>query len=87
MRITQAQRLEIIEDFIEIFQIRFGPQWQNHLTSPLRPSPIKEIAKNHRVSVNQIRKIRMELFTLGQMMSVLNTLVQPIVDEPLYTFP
>ncbi len=86
MRITQAQRFEIIEDFIQIFQIRYGPQWQDHLTSPLKPSPMKEMAKKHHVSVNQIRKIRMELFILGQLMGILNTLVQPIVDEPLYSF-
>lgn len=87
MRLTQIQRLHITDEFVHAFQIRYGIQWQKKLSSPLRPSPIDDIARKCKVSKNQVRKIRKELSILGQLMQILETLSQPlVVDEPLFTF-
>lgn len=88
MRLTQIQRFHITDDFIHAFQIRYGLSWQKKLSVPLRPSPINEIAQKHKVSRNQVRKIRKELCILGQLIQILETLSQPlVVDESLFTFP
>lgn len=88
MRLTQVQRLHITDDFVHAFQIRYGIEWQKKLSVPLRPSPIDDIAAKYKVSKNQVRKIRRELFILGQLLEILETLSQPlVVDESLFTFP
>ncbi len=44
MPLTQELRDIILQDFIDIFQAKYGDQWKDKLTTNLRPSPIRQIA-------------------------------------------
>jgi hypothetical protein len=55
----------IFKDLIYAFQSKFGEEWYKHLHTNLKPSPLKEIAIAHGVSLHRVKQHRTKLMTLG----------------------
>lgn len=83
MPLSEEQRDIILQDFLDIFQAKYGEQWRTKLTTNLRPSPIQQIAEQRGVKVSDVKKVRSQLLAVGQLVSIISTMTQPI--EP-YTF-
>ena len=77
MRLTAEQKDRIAQDFIAIFQSRYGDEWKTKLTQNLKPSPLQQIAKQHGVSVSHVRKIRREFIAVGNILEFMTTLTAP----------
>jgi hypothetical protein len=83
MPLSPELRDVIIQDFLDIFQARYGETWKSKLTANLRPSPIRQIAEQRGATITDVKKVRRQLVALGQVINSLQMILQPI-DE-LYT--
>ncbi len=84
MVLTNETRDVIIQDFVDIFQARYGPEWRAKLTTNLRPSPIHQIAEQRGVSVSDVRKVRSQLVAMGLLFSIVQTMSEPLPStDPL----
>ena len=82
MPISQEQQQLILQDFVEIFQARYGEMWSTKLTSNLRPSPILRMAQKHNVPVSEIKAIRHKLTIMGMMFRAMyDPISYSVVDE------
>ncbi len=75
--LTEEQRDQIIKDFIDVFQLYYGEEWKRKLTSPLKPSPILQIAHQRQVSIAEVRKIRSQIILCGQFIELYMSLISP----------
>ena len=82
MPLTPEVRDVILQDFLGIFQARFGDEWRSKLTTNLRPSPIQQIAEQRGVKVSDVKKVRSQLLAVGQLVQLINMMTQP-VSPPL----
>ncbi len=78
MAIPDELRDRVIQDFIDVFQARYGDSWRSKLTTNLRPSPIHQIAELRGVSVSTVKKIRSQLVAMGLLYEVIQTMQEPI---------
>lgn len=53
--IPQEKAEDILIDLLEFYHNKFGETWKQNLTKNLRPSPVKDLAQKHGVSVATIR--------------------------------
>ena len=79
MVLTNEIRDAILQDFLDIFQARYGEDWRMKLTTNLRPSPIQQIAEQRGVSVSDVKKVRSQLMAMGLLFSVVRNMTEPIV--------
>lgn len=82
MPLSPELRDVILQDFLDIFQARFGDEWRSKLTTNLRPSPIQQIAEQRGVKVSDVKKVRSQLLAVGQLVQLINMMTQP-VSPPL----
>ncbi len=80
MPLSPELRDVIIQDFLDIFQARYGETWKSKLTANLRPSPIRQIAEQRGATITDVRKVRRQLVALGQVINSLQMILQPIDD-------
>jgi hypothetical protein len=78
MPLSEEQRHCILKDFIEAFQQKYGEEWINNLTRPLRPSPIRHISEKYGVKISEVQKIRQQFMALGHFVQLQYLLVAPI---------
>lgn len=78
MAIPDELRDLVIQDFIDVFQSRYGDNWRSKLTTNLRPSPIHQIAEQRGVRVSIVKKIRSQLVAMGLLYEVIHTMTQPL---------
>lgn len=78
MAIPDELRDLVIQDFIDVFQSRYGDNWRSKLTTNLRPSPIHQIAEQRGVRVSIVKKIRSQLVAMGLLYQVMQTIHQPL---------
>lgn len=78
MPLSDEQRDIILQDFLDIFQAKYGDQWRAKLTTNLRPSPIQQIAEQRGVKVSDVKKVRSQLLAVGQLFLIISTMTQPI---------
>jgi hypothetical protein len=78
MHLSEMQRQTILREFIEAFQQKYGEEWINNLTKPLRPSPIRHISEKYGVKISEVRKIRQQFMVLGHFVQLQYLLVAPI---------
>ena len=71
MPLTEDQRIQIRDDLISVFQSKYGDDWVNQLIHPLRPSPLKQIAKDRGVPVCEVKRVRKQLLSLGLVLQAL----------------
>ena len=83
MPLSPEQRAVILQDFLDVFQARYGDEWKSKLTTNLRPSPIRQIAEQRGVTVSDVKKVRSQLLAMGQLIEIFTTMSQPI--EQIYT--
>jgi hypothetical protein len=83
MPLSPELRDVIIQDFLDIFQARYGETWKSKLTANLRPSPIRQIAEQRGATITDVKKVRRQLVALGQVINSLQMILQPIDD--IYT--
>ena len=86
MPLTEEQKNLIVQDFIDIFQARYGEGWRSKLTTNLRPSPIQQIAEQRGVKVSDVRKIRSQLLAVGRIVTFMHTLTEPLPNHA-YSLP
>ena len=55
----------IVNDIIYAFQSKFGEEWYKNLHRILKPSPLKEIAITHGVSLHRVKQYRAKLMSVG----------------------
>lgn len=77
MVLTNEIRDVILQDFIDIFQAKYGEEWRSKLTSKLTPSPIHQIAEQRGVSVSDVKKVRSQMVALGLLFQVIQTMTEP----------
>jgi len=53
--IPQEKVEAILIDLLECYQAKFGETWKQNLSKNLRPSPVKDLAQKHGVSIATIR--------------------------------
>lgn len=82
MPLSPELRDVILQDFLDIFQARFGDEWRSKLTTNLRPSPIQQIAEQRGVKVSDVKKVRSQLLAVGQLFQLITMMTQP-VSPPL----
>jgi hypothetical protein len=82
MPLSEEQRDIILQDFLDIFQAKYGEQWRTKLTTNLRPSPIQQIAEQRGVKVSDVKKVRSQLLAVGQLFTIISTMTQPLPSEP-----
>ena len=75
--LSQEKKDQIAQDFIDIFQTRYGPSWQSMLTKKLTPSPVYQIAEQRDVSVSTVRKIRTQLLATGHILLFIKLISEP----------
>lgn len=63
--IPEEKQEAIIKDLFECYQAKFGDIWVHNLTKNLRPSPIKDLAQKHGVSIATVRLIKHILWQIG----------------------
>jgi hypothetical protein len=80
MPLSDELRDLIIQDFLDIFQARYGKEWRSKLTTNLRPSPIYQIAEQRGVSVSDVKKVRSQILNIGHFV---NLLLTPIETPPI----
>ena len=68
----------ILQDFLDIFQARYGEEWKSKLTTNLRPSPIRQIAEQRGVTVSDVKKVRSQLLAMGQVVQLFIQMTQPL---------
>jgi methionyl-tRNA formyltransferase len=78
MTLSDEQRDIILQDFLDIFQAKYGENWREKLTSNLRPSPIHQIAEQRGVKVSDVKKVRSQLLAIGQVFQLISTMTQPL---------
>lgn len=83
MPLSPELRDVIIQDFLDIFQARYGETWKSKLTANLRPSPIRQIAEQRGATITDVKKVRRQLVALGQVINSLQMILEPIDD--IYT--
>lgn len=82
MPLSDEQRDIILQDFLDIFQAKYGDNWRAKLTTNLRPSPIQQIAEQRGVKVSDVKKVRSQLLAVGQLFLIISTMTQPIEPSP-----
>ena len=83
MVLTNELRDLICQDFLDIFQERYGDEWRAKLTTNLRPSPIHQIAEQRGVSVSDVRKVRSQILLGGRLLQWYTSLTEPL--PPTYS--
>ena len=83
MPLSQEQRDMIIQDFLDVFQARYGEEWKTKLTKNLRPSPIRQIAEQRGVSVSDVKKIRSQVLAMGQLVHLFTLMTQPLPESDI----
>ena len=78
MVLTTETRDVIIQDFLDVFQARYGPEWRTKLRTNLRPSPIQQIAEQRGVTVSDVKKVRSQLVAMGLLFSIVQTMSEPL---------
>ena len=73
MPLTDEKEAQILEDFLTIFYDKYGAEWRNHLSTNLRPSPIRQIAEQRGVTVSDVRKVRTKLLRIGLLFEALQS--------------
>lgn len=69
VKVPADKRVGILQDLVFAYQAKFGDQWSTNLTKNLKPSPVKEIAERHGVSVGVVRSLKHTLWQLGLVMA------------------
>lgn len=82
MVLSNETRDIILQDFIDIFQAKYGDQWRHKLTSKLSPSPIHHIAEQRGVRVSDVKKVRSQMVALGLLFQVVQTMTSPLPSDP-----
>ena len=77
----------ILQDFIDIFQAKYGEEWRHKLTGKLSPSPIHQIAEQRGVSVSDVKKVRSQLVAVGLLFEVVQTMTSPLPSGPSSSGP
>lgn len=67
MPVTEEQRAAVTTDIIHAYQAKFGDAWRQSLTKNLRPSPLKDIAERHGVSLHEVRRVKQILWMIGML--------------------
>ena len=75
--LTDEQRDQIINDFINVFQSQYGDTWKQKLTAPLKPSPIYQIAQERGVKISEVRRIRRQFILCGEFIEMYMSLINP----------
>lgn len=78
MPLTQEQKDLISQDFIDIFQAKYGDNWRHMLTKKLQPSPIPMIAHTRGATISEVKKIRAQFIAVGRILTFMETLTEPI---------
>jgi hypothetical protein len=79
VRVPQEKRVGILQDLVHAYQAKFGDQWSANLTKNLNPSPIKDIAGAHGVSVNVVRSLKHTLWQLGLVLA--SATMEPVGEQ------
>jgi hypothetical protein len=58
-----------LNDLFDCYQAKFGDAWTQNLAKKLRPSPIKELAQKHGVSIATIRLMKHIIWLMGNNIS------------------
>ncbi len=67
--VPNEKRVPILSDLIQCYQAKFGPEWLANLRRNLTPSPVRELAAKHGVSLNAVRSLKHTLWILGSIAS------------------
>ena len=88
MTLSQELRDVILQDFLDIFQARYGEAWKTKLTTNLRPSPIRQIAEQRGATVSDVKKVRSQLLAMGQVVNIFIQMTQPIppLENPEFLY-
>lgn len=83
MVLSNEIRDVILQDFIDIFQAKYGEEWRSKLTTKLTPSPIHQIAEQRGVRVSDVKKVRSQMVALGLLFQVVQTMTSPLPSDPV----
>lgn len=65
--LTEALVSQIVEELFAAYQAQFGEAWTQNLTRNLRPSPVKEIAARHGISLKKVQDIKHRIWLAATM--------------------
>lgn len=82
MTLSDDLRDQIIQDFFDIFQAKYGSEWRSKLTTNLRPSPIYQIAEQRGVSVSDVKKVRSQILAVAHFINLFNVCLPTEPTEP-----
>jgi hypothetical protein len=63
--ISEEKQEAILKDLFECYQAKFGDAWAQNLKKNLRPSPVKDIAEKHGVSIATVRLAKHIIWLIG----------------------
>jgi hypothetical protein len=72
--VTEELRQQICAEIRAAFEAQFGEAWPQNLMKNLRPSPLKDIALRHGVSLKTVQEIKQKHFWL------LGLMVEQVVE-------
>jgi hypothetical protein len=81
MSVSEETELEIVNEFLTIFQSIYGAEWPYKLTARLRPSPIRYLSQKYDVRISYVRKIRQQFCVLGHYILFRQLLLQPLPTQ------
>ena len=64
-RLSEEVQHAIQQEFVRRYSERFGEDWMQFLGTPLRPSPVAELAQHYEVSRSTIAKIRLQFYAIA----------------------
>lgn len=89
MPVSSEIELEILNEFLTIFESTYGPVWPYKLTKNLKPSPIRYLSQKYNVKITYVRKLRQQLSVIGEYILLREMLLQPMSSQsvPEWLFP
>ncbi len=75
--LTSELESQIRAEILAAFRAQFGDAWPQNLTRNLRPSPLKDIAVRHGVSLKAVQEVKHKIWLAGLRLQQL----VPLLDE------
>jgi predicted PolB exonuclease-like 3'-5' exonuclease len=75
--LSAAQYDEIRDELLDAYKAKFGENWSRSLTKNLIPSPVKQIAERHGVSLKAVQEVKHSLWLTGMLMNMMAEQASP----------
>ena len=69
--LTPGQYDAIRDELLDAYKAKFGEDWSRSLTKNLVPSPVKQIAERHGVSIKAVQEVKHSLWLTGLLMNAM----------------